>query len=348
MMSRKNLLTSLTDRKLTAVNTPPEQTPPSPVLSPAMERNRTRGAFGAITRSIDELAERAQAAKEYEAKLLEGASVVELDPEKIDGSFIADRIGEDEDAFAELVAAMQERGQDSPILVRPHPEHAGRYMIVFGHRRVRAAKALNQPVRAVVKDLDDTQHVIAQGQENSVRADLSFIEKALFAFNLEQAGYTREVIMAALSVDKTVVSKMISVVKDIPADIIASVGAAKESGRDRWYQLAVRLRDPDAVEYSRKLMGTSAFQAAGSDQRLNILADGVERQANPKTQRSKAELAPWVPADKSVSVTLKTSGKQTVLSLKEKNGAAFAQFINDRIEALYEDFRTSQAQTGED
>lgn len=346
MMSRKNLLTSLTERKLTAVNKAPESDS-SPTLTPAMERNRSRGAFGAITRSIDELAERAQAAREYETKLLEGASVVELDPEKIDGSFISDRIGEDEEAFAELMTAMQERGQDSPILVRPHPAQSGRYMIVFGHRRVRAARALKQPVRAVVKQLDDTQHVIAQGQENSVRADLSFIEKALFAFNLEQGGYSRDVIMAALSVDKTVVSKMLSVVKDIPAEIIAAVGAAKHSGRDRWYQLAVKLRDPHAVEYCKEVMQSSAFHVADSDQRLNLLDQGLQQNTRARAQQLRKAPAPWVPADRAVSVTLKTSGKQTVLSLKERDGAAFAKFINDQIEDLYEDFRRLQRQTGE-
>lgn len=336
MMSRKNLLTSLTERKLTAVNNPPA----TPALTPAMERNRTRGAFGAITRSIDELAERAQAAKEYEAKLLEGAAVVELEPEKIDGSFIADRIGDDEQAFQELVEAIRERGQDSPILVRPHPHEEGRYMVVFGHRRLRAAKALGRKVRAVIKPLDDTQHVIAQGQENAVRADLSFIEKALFAHNLERSGYSRDVIMAALSVDKTVVSKMISVVKDVPADIITAIGAAKESGRDRWYQLAVRLRDPEAAGYAREIIGTEAFISAGSDQRLNMLADAL-RTEKPRTAR-KGEPLTWAPADRSVSVTLKSSGKQATLSLKERDAAAFARFIADRIEDLYEDFRKAQ------
>lgn len=343
MMSRKNLLSSLTERKLTAVNNAQEATPAVPALSPAMERNRSRGAFGAITRSIDELAERAQAAKEYEAKLLEGATVVELEPDKIDGSFIADRIGEDEEAFNELVEAIRERGQDSPILVRPHPTAEGRYMIVFGHRRVRAAKVLNRNVRAVVKQLDDTQHVIAQGQENSVRANLSFIEKALFAFNLEQSGYSRDVIMAALSVDKTVVSKMISVVKDIPADIISAIGAAKDSGRDRWYQLAVAVRDQKAADYCRELIQSSAFAEATSDQRLNILSDGLRRQSRAKTERPKTDPVTWIPADRAVRVTLKTTGKQAVLSLKDQDAPAFAKFIADRMEDLYEDFRRSQS-----
>src|SRR5690606_13089576 len=146
--------------------------------------------------------------------------------------------------------------------------------------------------------------------------------------------------MAALSVDKTVVSKMISVVKDVPADIITAIGAAKESGRDRWYQLAVRLRDPKAAAYAREIIGTEAFISAGSDQRLNMLADAL-RTEKPRTAR-KVEPLTWAPADRSVSVTLKSSGKQATLSLKERDAAAFARFIADRIEDLYEDFRKAQ------
>ena len=54
LMARKNLLTTFTEGRLTAVNSPAQ----SDTLPPAMERNRSRGAFGAMTRSIDELAEK--------------------------------------------------------------------------------------------------------------------------------------------------------------------------------------------------------------------------------------------------------------------------------------------------
>lgn len=67
--------------------------------------------------------------------------------------------------FKELLEAIKERGQDSPVLVRPHPKLDGRYQIVFGLRRVRVARELGRKVRAVVKALDDKTHVIAQGQE---------------------------------------------------------------------------------------------------------------------------------------------------------------------------------------
>ena len=67
----------------------------------------------------------------------------------------------------------------------------------------------------MVRQLSDRELVVAQGQENSARADLSFIERARFALHLEVAGYDRETIISALSVDKTTVSRLISVASQI-------------------------------------------------------------------------------------------------------------------------------------
>ena len=194
-MSRRGILTNLPDEKLTAVNS-----------TPIRERQvRTSGAFGSVVREIDALAAKADAAREIEARLTAGEIVVELDPSEIDASFVADRLSQDDDEFQALVQAIRERGQDSPILVRRHPDAETRYQVAFGHRRVRAAQVLGRPVRAVVKQLTNRDLVLAQGQENSARANLSFVERALFARRLEEIGQDRETIMSALGVDKTVV-----------------------------------------------------------------------------------------------------------------------------------------------
>ena len=66
--------------------------------------------------------------------------MVELEPSLIDASFVRDRLEEDPKEFAELLEAIRDRGQDTPILVRPHPQIQGRYMVVFGHRRLEAAR----------------------------------------------------------------------------------------------------------------------------------------------------------------------------------------------------------------
>ncbi|MET3662373.1 ParB family chromosome partitioning protein [Aquamicrobium ahrensii] len=339
-MSRKNLLASLTERKLTAVN-PSSTDTVSPTS--ALERNRNRGAFGAITRSIDELAEKAEAAKAMEARLLEGASIIELDPELVEASFVADRMGDDEAAFNELLEAIREQGQDSPILVRPHPGAEGRYMIVFGHRRHRVARALGRKVRAVVKDLADQEHVIAQGQENSARADLSFIEKAVFASSLERNGYDRDVIMQALAVDKSVVSKMISVTSDIPAGIIEAVGPARNSGRDRWYRLAIKCRDNVSAAKAAEVTSSAEFRNADSDERLSLLTSRLEGDRTRKKAVARNTVAkPWAPRDKSVSVTARPSAKGFSLDLTEKEARPFGQWISSNLDSLYEAFRKSE------
>lgn len=132
-MARKNVLSNLmapANDKLTPVN-------------PAADEQRQHvtykgiGALGAVTRSIDALAAKADAAKEIEAKLTAGEVVIELEPDQIEDSFVSDRLAHSDQQFQELVDAMRVRGQDSPILVRPHPTKDGIYQIAFGHRRAK-------------------------------------------------------------------------------------------------------------------------------------------------------------------------------------------------------------------
>ncbi len=346
-MSRKNLLSSLTEkRKFTAVNSQEDNGEAakggqftavnSTGDSTSHERSRHRGAFGAITKSIDELAEKALVAKDIQARLREGATVVDLDTNQIDSSFIIDRLGSDEEAFSELVEAIRERGQDSPILVRPHPTDKGRYMVVFGHRRVRAAAVLNRPVRAVVKELSDQDHVVAQGQENSARANLSFIEKALFASKLDERGYERDLIMKALSVNKTVVSKMLSVSGEIPADLIKAIGAAKNTGRDSWYAFAKMIRDAGNLQRANELIETVEFQTLESDARLEWLKKHLEEGNENNSVQQETEQ--WQSKDQSLSVTIKRSGKGATISLSKANGDAFAVWLKENLAELYSSF----------
>ena len=123
-MSRKNLLANITSEKLTAVNSEDISVSPPKAQSLAFARH---GALGAVTRSIDDLAAKADAARDIEARLTAGDAVVELEPSSIDASFVSDRLTQDDEDFQSLVEAIKERGQDSPILVRLHPSAAGRY-----------------------------------------------------------------------------------------------------------------------------------------------------------------------------------------------------------------------------
>ncbi|EJT01025.1 plasmid partitioning protein RepB [Rhizobium sp. CCGE 510] len=342
-MARKNLLSGLMDdsKKFTAVNNEDE-----PLHSNEKQQIAYKGigALGAVTRSIDALAAKADAAKAIEEKLATGETVIDLDPALIEDSFVTDRLAHTDQQFRELVEAIRLRGQDSPILVRPHPQKDGRYQIAFGHRRARAAKELGRPVRAVVKKLDDRDHVIAQGQENSARADLSFIERTMFADKLDTLGFDRETIMSALSVDKTTVSKMLSVTKRIPAEVLTAIGAAKTTGRDRWHDLSVKFETENlstrAIEFSK----SAEFETAEPDARFDMLVAFISRkqQSTPSLAVLQPAARAWQRKDGVVKAKIKDDGKQFTIALKAEKASAFGAYIASNLDRLYEAFEKTQ------
>jgi ParB family transcriptional regulator, chromosome partitioning protein len=295
-----------------------------------------KGASRSIMSTIDELAERAD-------KLLEGETVVDLDPEIIDASFVQDRLEEDKQEFEDLVAAIREQGQNSPILVRPHPSETGRYMAVFGHRRLKVAKLLGRKVRAVVKDLADREHVIAQGQENSARADLSFIEKAMFAKRLGALNYDSDsaTVMAALSIDRATLSKMLAVA-NMPDDVLQAIGGAKSPGRDRWYELKRLIENPKKLDYLRKVLAATDLGGINGDARFAFVIDALTR-TKPIGSLREPQRSKWTPRDralaKAVSADIRNDGKNFTLALKSVDAVGFGEYIETQLDDLYAAYR---------
>lgn len=305
---------------------------------PVENVSRRFGAAKSLSASIDELAKQA-------AQKLDGEAIVELDPGNLDVSFVADRLPEtNDDEYRELLEAIRERGQDSPILVRPHPETSDRYMIVFGHRRARVARELGIKVKAVIKPLADLEHILSQGQENSARANLSFIERVFFAARLEALGFEREAIQAALTVDYQTLSKMLTIPKAIPEHILLAVGPAKGIGRDRWLELRKLIEIPGKKDAAEELLVTSAFENASSVDRFEQLY-GYLKGGKQKKPVTKAALRPgtnWTALDKSVSAVIKQNGKSATLALSAANGPRFADWLSRNLDELYASFQSEE------
>lgn len=321
-MARKNLLVGLTGIQLPSGNSPggsasePQNLRPlgSPFSVPG-----SRGAIGAVSRSFEEL---------------KAQSVVEIAPDLIDASPIADRLNGSEDSHDELVALIREHGQQVPILVRPHPEREGRYQIAYGRRRAKACANLGRAVQAVVKNLTDNELVVAQGQENNAREDLSFIEKALFAAQLEENGYGRDTIMAALSVDKTGLSRLISSAVKIPRTIIEAIGPAPKAGRDRWIGLAVRLDAPRALEVAERLVVDGAFTKKKSDERFNQIFDEVA----PKKSKPPPSTV-WKTDDGARVARIKEDARNLTVMIDKKVAADFGTYLVQSLPEIYAAFR---------
>ena len=216
-------------------------------------------------------------------------------------------------------------------------------MIVFGHRRARAARDLGRKVKAVVKPLADLEHVLSQGQENSARANLSFIERVLFAARLEALGFERDAIQAALTVDYQTLSKMLTIPKAVPEDILLAVGPAKGIGRDRWLELRKLIEMPGKQDAARELLETQSFRDAPSAQRFEQLYGYLKgARQKPVTKSAARRGAVWSAPDKSVSAVIRQSGKSATLALGAANGPRFADWLSRNLDQLYESFRSEE------
>ncbi len=102
--------------------------------------------------------------------------------------------------LTELTASIREKGVLEPLLVKPSPTDVGRWMIIAGERRWRAAqKAGLHRVPVVIVHIDDKTSLEYAIIENVQRADLNPIEEA--------EGYSR--LMAEFSYTQENLSKII-------------------------------------------------------------------------------------------------------------------------------------------
>lgn len=338
-MARKNLLLRISEKKLTAVN--------SEELAPALRAPPLafagRGALGAVTRTIDDLAARGERAKELESRLAAGEMIVELPPDSVDCSIVADRLNGDDSNYQILLNAIRDKGQDSPILVRPHPTTAGRYQVAFGHRRLRAAAELGRSVRAIVRQLSDRDLVVAQGQENSARADLSFIERARFAWKLEASGYDRETIIASLSIDKTTASRMISVATQIPDDLIIAIGPAPTVGRDRWLELASLVKAASSTAAYKALLTDQMFATVDSDTRFDLARSLFSEPAGLDSlslvrapiPRVRGRARYWAPPGGRRTGKITSNDKAFVLAFDQDAAPGFGEYLLGELDRVY-------------
>ena len=181
---------------------------------------------------------------------------------------------------------------------------------------------------------------MAQGQENSARTDLSFIEKALFAAKLEEGGYDRETIMAALSVDKTTCSRLISAAVKIPRPIIEQIGPAPKAGRDRWNQLSVRLEQKPALQAVEGLLTDVRFATKDSDDRFAA----VFAAASPRQVRASRPVI-LKSRDGTRLARIEENEARLTLALDKKQTGAFAAHLVASLPDLYAAFTRREDQT---
>lgn len=122
----------------------------------------------------------------------------------------------DEDSLNELAASIAQLGLLQPILASPHK---GRYRIIAGERRFRAAiKAGLQTVPVLIRTLEDHQRALAALTENLQRSDLNPMEAA-FAIRrlMDEGSLTQEEAAKQLGKSRPALANLLRLLQLSPA-----------------------------------------------------------------------------------------------------------------------------------
>jgi len=160
----------------------------------------------------------------------EKVQTIELD--RLEASTFQPRLYFSDSRLKELAASIKEKGVIQPILVRAK---GGKYEIIAGERRFRAAKLLGlKEIPAIIKNVDDANVLELSLIENVQREELNRIEEARAYRRLSQEfRLTQEQISLKVSKDRATVANTLRLL-ELPEKIqrhleenLISMGHAK-------------------------------------------------------------------------------------------------------------------------
>src|SRR5260221_4562379 len=124
----------------------------------------------------------------------------------------------DEEELQKLEDSIRTHGVLTPILVRPLG--AGKYQLIAGERRVRAAQRAGlAEIPANIRDMDEQQVLEATLVENIQRTDLNPVEKAAgFRDYLDKFKMTHEHLAARIGVDRTTITNLLGLL-NLPPEV---------------------------------------------------------------------------------------------------------------------------------
>ncbi|CAN5627160.1 hypothetical protein BH23ACT7_BH23ACT7_17550 [soil metagenome] len=198
----------------------------------------------------------------------------------------------DDEALAELTASIRDIGVLQPIVVRPGGP--GRYEIVAGERRWRAARAAGlSEIPAVVRHTEDGQMLTEALVENIHRADLGPLEEAAaYQQLLDDFGMTHEALADRLGKSRSAVTNALRLLllpptlqRKVEAGILtagharALLGLPTPEAQDRAAQRVAM--DGLSVRATEDLVRRLAAEPDGESAAAELAAQARGRRASP-------------------------------------------------------------------
>lgn len=265
-----------------------------------------------LGRGLDSLFEDAAQSPETGVSTL---PVREIEPDKAQP-----RKDFDEEALAELANSIAEHGLLQPIAVRPAPSASGRYQIIAGERRWRAARMAGlTEVPVIIREVSDEQAMELALIENLQREDLDAVEEA-FGYQqlIERCGLTQEQAAQKLGKSRSAVTNSLRLLR-LPQEALALLKTGELTPGHA--KVVLGLASEKQAEAARLIVqqGLNVRQA-------EALCKKLARPAKPP----KAPAAPGPALPREVELSLRESlGSEVSVAYKRGRGTLTVHFYSD-------------------
>jgi ParB family chromosome partitioning protein len=214
--------------------------------------------------------------------------------------------------MSELADSVRIKGVLQPILVRPVEE--GRYEIVAGERRWRAAQMAGlHEIPVVIRNFSDIDGFEAAIIENVQRTDLNPIEESQgYQRLIQEFGHTQEMVASVTGKARSHVANLLRLL-DLPEDVqtlvkmgLLSLGHAKA---------VMQAKDPSALAKQISSQGLTVRQAEEAARRSRGISAPKPQAANrrdPELDALEAQLAEAL----GIQVAIEARGKHGTVTLK--------------------------------
>ena len=137
--------------------------------------------------------------------------------------------------LTDLAQSIREHGVVQPVVARPSPTQAGRYEIIAGERRWRAAQRAGlSEIPVIIREVNDRTALELAIIENVQRTDLNAVEEALgYQQLIDEHGYTQADLGQVIGKSRSHVAntlrllKLPDVIRDMLVDGALSAGHAR-------------------------------------------------------------------------------------------------------------------------
>ena len=219
-------------------------------------------------------------------------AVVRVPLDQIDENPYQTRLKFDEQALRELAESIRVNGIVQPIVVRPSAN--GRFMLILGERRCRAAKIAGEAkIPAIVREVSNEQAAEMTIVENLQRQDLNCLEQANAFIRLSRDfGLTQEEIGIRTGCSRESVANYTRLLK-LPNDVQQYLASGELGFSEA--RVLLQLSDPQFVSPLAK----KAVEAKMSVAQLKDLVEHYNLPLTAKPERTEPAVDPNVRAAQS-------------------------------------------------